>query len=187
MCYFKIRTRKQNLLPIKGPFCINNKKRWNDVMYVSPFYARRRSTLTGGSPQLPLTLKSLTSVFGMGTGVTSSLSSPSYSTCIFIFGLACVEEAYDRALLGRRRLFWRNSVPSKLDNGSWKHDAQEVLVLTLSQDVTILVSVHRLLLSSCYALKLGVTSSFLRRQQPPRHDSSACRFRTGVFAFLICG
>ena len=32
---------------------------------------RRRPTLTGGSPQLPSALKSLTSVFGMGTGVTS--------------------------------------------------------------------------------------------------------------------
>ena len=36
---------------------------------------KRRSTLTGGNPQLPSTLKSLTAVFGMGTGVTSSLSS----------------------------------------------------------------------------------------------------------------
>jgi hypothetical protein len=33
---------------------------------------KRRSTLTGGNPQLPSTLKSLTAVFGMGTGVTSS-------------------------------------------------------------------------------------------------------------------
>ena len=40
--------------------------------------AWRRPTLTGGNPQLPSALKSLTSVFGMGTGVTSSLSSPDY-------------------------------------------------------------------------------------------------------------
>ena len=33
--------------------------------------AQRRPTLTGGNPQLPSALKSLTSVFGMGTGVTS--------------------------------------------------------------------------------------------------------------------
>ena len=37
--------------------------------------AQRRPTLTGGDPQLPSALKSLTSVFGMGTGVTSSPSS----------------------------------------------------------------------------------------------------------------
>ncbi len=48
------------------------------------FTARRRPTLTGGSPQLPLALKSLTSVFGMGTGVTSSLSSPDYRFVITI-------------------------------------------------------------------------------------------------------
>ncbi len=36
--------------------------------------AQQRPTLTGGNPQLPSALKSLTSVFGMGTGVTSSLS-----------------------------------------------------------------------------------------------------------------
>ena len=35
-----------------------------------------RPTLAGGIPQLPSALKSLTSVFGMGTGVTSSPSSP---------------------------------------------------------------------------------------------------------------
>ncbi len=36
----------------------------------------QRPTLTGGNPQLPSALKSLTSVFDMGTGVTSSPSSP---------------------------------------------------------------------------------------------------------------
>jgi hypothetical protein len=38
--------------------------------------AWQRPTLTGGNPQLPSALKSLTSVFGMGTGVTSLPSSP---------------------------------------------------------------------------------------------------------------
>ena len=38
-------------------------------------YAKRRPTLTGGNPQLPSALKSLTAVFGMGTGVTSLPSS----------------------------------------------------------------------------------------------------------------
>ena len=40
--------------------------------------AWRRPTLTGGNPRLPSALKSLTSVFGMGTGVTSSLSPPNH-------------------------------------------------------------------------------------------------------------
>ncbi len=34
--------------------------------------ARQRPTLAGGSPQLPLAQRSLTTVFGMGTGVTFS-------------------------------------------------------------------------------------------------------------------
>ncbi len=38
-------------------------------------YAQRRPTLTGGNPQLPSAQKSLTSVFGMGTGVASLPSS----------------------------------------------------------------------------------------------------------------
>ena len=40
--------------------------------------AKRRPTLTGGNPQLPSALKSLTAVFGMGTGVTSLPSSLDY-------------------------------------------------------------------------------------------------------------
>ena len=39
--------------------------------------AWRRPTLTG-TTQLPSALESLTSVFGMGTGVTSLPSSPNY-------------------------------------------------------------------------------------------------------------
>ena len=39
-------------------------------------FAWQRPTLAGGDPQLPLALKSLTSVFGMGTGVSSLPSSP---------------------------------------------------------------------------------------------------------------
>ena len=38
----------------------------------------------GGIPQLPSALKSLTSVFGMGTGVTSSLSPPDYERYLFV-------------------------------------------------------------------------------------------------------
>ncbi len=38
--------------------------------------AWRRPTLAGAKPRLPLALKSLTSVFGMGTGVTSSPKPP---------------------------------------------------------------------------------------------------------------
>ena len=41
-------------------------------------YAQRRPTLTGGNPQLPSAQKSLTSVFGMGTGVASLPSSLDY-------------------------------------------------------------------------------------------------------------
>ena len=37
--------------------------------------AQRRPTLTGGDPQLPSAQKSLTAVFGMGTGVASLPSS----------------------------------------------------------------------------------------------------------------
>src|SRR4051794_5237764 len=47
-------------------------------------FAWRRPTLTGGSPLLPSALKSLTSVFGMGTGVTSSPSSPDNERYLFV-------------------------------------------------------------------------------------------------------
>ena len=40
--------------------------------------AWQRPTLTGTRSQLPSALESLTSVFGMGTGVTSLPSSPNY-------------------------------------------------------------------------------------------------------------
>ena len=40
--------------------------------------AWQRPTLTGTKSQLPSALRSLTSVFGMGTGVTFSLLSPNY-------------------------------------------------------------------------------------------------------------
>src|SRR5690606_146171 len=53
---------------------IENNKKPTDFS-VGLHYAKRRPTLTGGSPQLPSALKSLTSVFGMGTGVTSLPSS----------------------------------------------------------------------------------------------------------------
>ena len=54
---------------------IQNNKKSLSIMLKLFLVAKRRSTLTGGSPQLPSTLKSLTSVFGMGTGVTSLPSS----------------------------------------------------------------------------------------------------------------
>ena len=41
-------------------------------------------TLTGGDPQLPSALKSLTSVFGMGTGVASSPSLPDNKGTLFL-------------------------------------------------------------------------------------------------------
>ncbi|CDF59516.1 hypothetical protein BN424_2531 [Carnobacterium maltaromaticum LMA28] len=45
--------------------------------------AWQRPTLTGGNPQLLSALKSLTAVFGMGTGVSFSLSLPHnfFTTC----------------------------------------------------------------------------------------------------------
>jgi hypothetical protein len=64
----------------------NQKKKkktvYHRVAYCFFIIARRRPTLAGGIPQLPSALKSLTSVFGMGTGVTSSLSSPDYMKVI---------------------------------------------------------------------------------------------------------
>src|SRR5699024_12420484 len=53
-------------------------------MYLSPITAWRRPTLAEAKPQLPSALESLTSVFGMGTGVTSPLLPPdlmSYVNC----------------------------------------------------------------------------------------------------------
>ena len=61
-------------------------------------FAWQRPTLTGGNPQLPSALRSLTSVFGMGTGVTFSLSPPDYLIKGDYFACA------------------KNLVPSKLDN-----------------------------------------------------------------------
>ena len=45
-------------------------------------FARQRPTLTGERPQLPSALESLTSVFGMGTGVASLPSPPDYYNCV---------------------------------------------------------------------------------------------------------
>ena len=45
-------------------------------MQIGLLLAWQRPILTGGSPQLLSAFKCLTSVFGMGTGVTTWLSSP---------------------------------------------------------------------------------------------------------------
>ena len=56
--------------------------------------AQRRSTLAGGNPQLPSTLKSLTSVFGMGTGVTSLPSLLDYERLFFQNWINCDMKVY---------------------------------------------------------------------------------------------
>ena len=45
--------------------------------------ARQRPTLAGEKPQLPSALESLTSVFGMGTGVASLPSPPDRLHVVF--------------------------------------------------------------------------------------------------------
>ncbi len=50
----------------------------NSMFQLFLSFAWQRPTLTGGNPQLPSALRSLTSVFGMGTGVTFSPSPPDY-------------------------------------------------------------------------------------------------------------
>jgi hypothetical protein len=71
-------------------------------------FAWRRPTLTGGIPQLPSAQRSLTSVFGMGTGVTFSPSPPD---CIHnkdrYFAFAKILDN-----LHSQKVF----IPSKLDN-----------------------------------------------------------------------
>ena len=57
--------------------------------------AWQRPTLTGGIPQLPSAQKSLTTVFGMGTGVTSLLSPPSLRP-EYASLLACDEQAQEQ-------------------------------------------------------------------------------------------
>src|SRR6185312_4805584 len=57
-------------------YCLKTKKhKSKDLCF---YLAWRRPTLTGTRSQLPSALESLTSVFGMGTGVTSLPSSPNY-------------------------------------------------------------------------------------------------------------
>ena len=58
------------------PILFNNTKNTSQMTCV--LVAWRRPTLTGTRSQLPSALESLTSVFGMGTGVTSLPSSPNY-------------------------------------------------------------------------------------------------------------
>ncbi len=75
---YGIRTR---VTAVKGR-CLNRlTKGPHTTMYkiIAPTFrglAWQRPTLTGGDPQLPSAQKSLTSVFGMGTGVTSLPSLP---------------------------------------------------------------------------------------------------------------
>jgi hypothetical protein len=75
------------------------KDKKNNQIYGCFHFAWHRPTLAGGNPQLPSALRSLTSVFGMGTGVTFSLSPPDYLIKGEIFACA--------------KIF----IPSKLDNG----------------------------------------------------------------------
>ena len=63
----------QYFLSNEERLCLKPKKRTAVAVL---FVAWRRPALTGGNPQLPSALKSLTAVFGMGTGVTSSLMPP---------------------------------------------------------------------------------------------------------------
>ena len=70
---------------------------------------QRRPTLTGGDPQLPSAQKSLTAVFGMGTGVASLPSSLDY--------LVLKDKIHYTMLSGFFKLFFKNFflVRSKLD------------------------------------------------------------------------
>ncbi len=52
------------------------KKAKRRINHLLASFAWQRPTLTGAMPQLPSALRSLTAVFGMGTGVTFSPSSP---------------------------------------------------------------------------------------------------------------
>ena len=64
-----------SLLPKRSSFALfflRKKDTFSGVFLI----AWQRPTLTGGSPQLPSAQKSLTTVFGMGTGVTSLLLPP---------------------------------------------------------------------------------------------------------------
>ena len=67
--------------------CISRNKKSRHRYLGNDFFfgVQRRPTLTGGDAQLPSALKSLTSVFGMGTGVTSSPSSLDNECLMFMF------------------------------------------------------------------------------------------------------
>ena len=56
--------------------------------------ARQRPTLAGGDPQLPSALESLTSVFGMGTGVTF----PPLSPDLYNFGMCSLKTGWEKKL-----------------------------------------------------------------------------------------
>jgi hypothetical protein len=78
----------------------------NSIFQLFFSFAWQHPTLTGGNPQLPSALRSLTSVFGMGTGVTFSPSPPDYFIEMRV-------------------------VPSKLDN-VFQKDLHSSIVLNLS-------------------------------------------------------
>ena len=91
----------------------------NDIKF---YLARQRPTLAKGNPSLPSALRSLTSVFGMGTGVTFSPSSPD------------------------RYLIEENFVLSKLDNA---RQVNQVIVNWLSPRT---ISIRQLHTSPCFHL-----------------------------------
>ena len=68
--------------------------------------AWQRPTLTGAKPQLPSALRSLTSVFGMGTGVAFSPLLPDFHQTLF----------YYNVFLLFFKKFFNFFIPSKLDN-----------------------------------------------------------------------
>ena len=80
-------------------------------------FAWQRPTLARDKPSLPSALKSLTSVFGMGTGVTSSPLPPS-NFFLFIVPFSSMDNYYYNFLIAVVNTFL-NIILSKLDNGSF--------------------------------------------------------------------
>ncbi len=103
--------------------CSTTELRWNVVKKLTYKYAsrvdrsndqhaRQRPTLAGEKPQLPSALESLTSVFGMGTGVASLPSPPD------MFNLLTSDKLYYINLQAKMQVenqYNLKYVPSKLD------------------------------------------------------------------------